>query len=596
MNPFYAHRSMDTLATTRTTPVSSPLRSGTLPCHLFRPSGGLCIGLFTLLVVAPFLSTDVVAQMSHLNTRNHGLGGGGTAYTTSYHANFVNPANLMFTKHMGVRRAEVEAGDDGTLVSDSAYVGRGLESRDSAWKQSAFPVSVPATRFHLGLIGNVNSMVGGELANISIYNQYLTTGDVIRPADVDNMLDGWFGTDYGVTKGMDTEINVIPIGLYVRGDKWAASIAVRSRTFVEQYINRGVAELFFLGLDADNFSSPKLVNLGMRAISFSEVSLGYAMEIGSLRRQLEDLTGLKETRLYVGVAPKLILGHAMAKVDLESSLQVGAATAQQGAFLNHDILYTMQTAGPLSGELTRYIDDRDATGEFPDVNDYLEVGTINPVNGIGVGLDFGATFEANVNPWIGIRTHNDIKILRVALSFTDIGAVRFSQNVAGVFVDEQIRFNGLDYDQELIDEQFDGVAGDYFTSVLQDSIGNGQYLNLQKSSDTSLSESLPAAMHLGGQLILGRLSTMLDLGLGFNSMGVNSQRPSLALGVEYLTFNVLPIRLGMKLGGYGSASYHFGTGIDTRNFELTFSTSLSPNTSTNGVVAGITWSGLVFRF
>lgn len=40
-------------------------------------------------------AASVVAQSRHFNSATIGMGGGGTAYVDGYHANFLNPANLM---------------------------------------------------------------------------------------------------------------------------------------------------------------------------------------------------------------------------------------------------------------------------------------------------------------------------------------------------------------------------------------------------------------------------------------------------------------------------------------------------------------------
>lgn len=110
------------------------------------------INVFLIVSIAASVSLignmtgDANAQSRHLTAQNIGLGGGGTAYQDLYHANFVNPANLMLN-------------------------------------HSKRP------RITVGLAGGIYSSMGGSLMNIKTYNDYLTTGRVIEGATADDMLN-----------------------------------------------------------------------------------------------------------------------------------------------------------------------------------------------------------------------------------------------------------------------------------------------------------------------------------------------------------------------------------------------------------------------
>jgi len=114
--------------------------------------------LALFLIAAGFLLgwvSTAQAQSGHYSAQSLGLGGSGTAYIDTYHANFVNPANLM-------------------LNADTK----------------------PSTS--IGILGGVSAMAGGPLMNVSVYNKHFTSGDVVGP----EALDEWFGTAMGKKKRM----------------------------------------------------------------------------------------------------------------------------------------------------------------------------------------------------------------------------------------------------------------------------------------------------------------------------------------------------------------------------------------------------------
>jgi hypothetical protein len=94
---------------------------------------------------------------------------------------------------------------------------------------------------------------------------------------------------------------------------------------------------------------------------------------------------------------------------------------------------------------------------------------------------------------------------------------------------------------------------------------------------------------------MGRLGLMLDVGKGLNDNGVNSTDMYMALGSEYRFFGFIPLRVGMRTGGYSSTTYHFGTGLEFKHFEFSFGAA-SSSTSEKGAGISTAFSGLVFHF
>lgn len=95
---------------------------------------------------------------------------------------------------------------------------------------------------------------------------------------------------------------------------------------------------------------------------------------------------------------------------------------------------------------------------------------------------------------------------------------------------------------------------------------------------------------------MGKLSFSMDLGKGFDDQGINSKRVSLATGLEYRLLGFLPIRVGMRTGGYSSTTYTAGVGLNFNFFEFNVAASSVSDSMSNGTNVGAAWSGLVFRF
>lgn len=102
--------------------------------------------------------------------------------------------------------------------------------------------------------------------------------------------------------------------------------------------------------------------------------------------------------------------------------------------------------------------------------------------------------------------------------------------------------------------------------------------------------------NFGVALTLGKLTTTVDYGVGFNDFGTNTDISFLTLGAEYRLLNFIPIRVGTRRGGDFSAAYSAGIGLDFRFLELTFGASTVSSDADKGTSLAFAWSGLVLRF
>lgn len=495
------------------------------------------------------IAVSLVAQGRHYNSATLGMGGGGTAFVDGYHANFLNPANLMINN-------------------------TGRKPKRS-----------------LGLLGGLGFRAGGNLLNLEVYDKYLTSGLRINDDPDDpignvrtDMLNDWFGSDINNRRDINIALNIIPFGFSNRGEKMAFSLASRVRTFQEFDVNKGFAELYFYGLDSDRFSSGVPVDFNSRTISMAEVSVGYAMKLPiPLSGLVSKLPFINGINIYAGVAPKYIVGIQSNELDLTSTLTV--APLSQGGGITHSFDYSLYAYGELSEQLSAYATARETNPDavFDQYVDYSgsDTGTL----GSGFGLDAGVTAELDVSlPALGFLGKR--QVLRVSMSMTDLGSVTYDKTPTIITATGDITFDG-DVGNE--------SPGDYFDNFA-DSLQNSVYGGFTAEESSGTKYSLPGMYNFGAALSLGKLTTTLDYGFGFNDIGTNTKNSVVTLGAEYRLLNFIPIRVGTRRGGYTSASYSAGFGVDLRFFEFTFAAATVANSGENGSSATVAWSGLVFRF
>lgn len=488
-------------------------------------------------------AATLVAQSRHYNSATLGMGGGGTAFIDGYHSNFLNPANLM------------------------------INNTNRKPKRT------------LGILGGVGFRSGGSFMNLEVYDQYLTKGLTINGQVRQDMLNDWFGADQNNTRDLSYTVDIIPLGFSNRGEKSAFSLATRVRATEDITVNKGLMELVFYGLDSDQFGSGVPVNFNTSIISYTEISVGYARKIPlPLSGLIEKLPFVNGINVYAGVAPKYLVGIQSTELDFRSTLTVGSVESGNPG-INHAFEYSLYSYGDLSQQLTDYANARQINPDAK-LDDYLDysgsdIGTL----GSGFGLDLGVTAEVDVSfPALGFLGKR--QVLRLAMSITDLGSINYDENPT------RITANGV----AVIDgEVGDRKADDYFDD-LADSLQNDIYGGFTSQSAGAQKYSLPGMYNFGAALTLGKLTTTLDYGFGFNEVGTNSKRSALTLGAEYRLLNFIPIRVGTRLGGYSSASYSAGFGVDLRFFEFTFAASSVANSGENGSSATVAWSGLVFRF
>lgn len=500
-----------------------------------------------ILFILLFLVNETAqGQGLHLASRNTALGGGGTAYMTGYHANFINPANLM------------------------------LSSQD--------------TLFTFGFLGGLGTSAGGRLMNISLYNDNFTKGYVIDSEMAKSISDDWFGTKQNSMRHLGFALDVVPLGIsYQRGDMTFSS-AFRVRTLGTLGASKGLFDLALLGPNNETFGNRRAVNIYGELLAMTEWSFGYAMEVW--RNQEAFAPGTM--RVTAGAAPKILFGYGYAKAGMNSHLQV---TGQgMNTEISHDFDHYIFAVGNLSGDIQKYYDEENNEDidlfEFVDDDSFSDLGS---ALGHGLGLDFGGTFEWYLQdvsyPVIG----SGPQILRLSLAFTDIGSIRFKENAGTFRAKGSFLWDGLEIDFDEIDQNHEGDFFNYLDYVLEDSIITDIYGT--KSIETSFHRvGLTPMINIGAALSMGKFNAMVDIGKGLNNRGINSSRMFTSIGAEYHIVNVIPVRLGLRMGGHSSANLSFGTGVNVKNFEFSAGFMATPSSKRSGANIAAAWSGFYFRF
>lgn len=488
---------------------------------------------------------DVQSQARYNTTQGLGMGNTGTASVWGYQANFVNPANLAIPQRTG-------------------------------WS--------------VGLFGGFSPNVGGGLGNIALYNEYFTDGGVLTPERNMEAASRWFGSGPDGYRELGIGVDITPFGISHQRDNWGAALAIRSRVLVDIGMSKGVF-LSTTGINSTNFGSFQSFDIGNEALGMAEVSLGFGYKVWE-----NSITNSPGTiRVFAGIAPKYIIPIHYHRFELTSQLRV-----QENPYLiTHEFTYELLAVGQFAEDLQRFQRDRQTTGQAPKTDGYFDdsFNDVGSLRGSGFGLDMGVTAEYYFDSfplqgWATRGTHR----LRGSIAITDIGSVNLNDSPTRIFNSGIFNWDGLDVNQDRLNDEFDNSLGDYFNNVVTDSIGNKIYLDLKAEDLGTHSVALPGMFNFGLAYDVGKFTFALDTGKGFNNRGNNSTSFYLGLGTEFRPLRALPIRFGLRTGGDTSTAYTFGTGVNLKNFEFTFSALTVPNSEKNGTAVTAALSGFIIRF
>ncbi|MEX2641665.1 MAG: DUF5723 family protein [Balneolales bacterium] len=503
----------------------------------FRVSG-LCLTFL--------LFTSLLHAQRHTTARNLGLGGGGTAYMTDFHANFINPANLMLKESSG---------------------------------------------FAFGLLNGMGANGGGELVDMSVYQQYFTSGMTIDNTLTLEISDQLFGTGAGASRKVGLNaLDAVLMGFSIKTSKQAFSLAFRARALASFSMSKGFFELGLGGLNGQLFSDYKAVDIGGDVLTVGEVSLGYAREVWSSGQFGEP----GSMRLSAGFAPKFMAGFDYYRLNFNSRLRV----SEENRAMDHIFDYEFESAGLVTNQIKEYHSARQNEDGDPVIGDYMNFDETLPYaispKGYGMGMDIGITYEV-VIPGLAVLSREP-RILRIAVSATDLGSVNFNSNPGRFSASDHFEWNGFDVDFDEINSHHDSSLGEYSSHILQDSIISNIYGDFSPDDLSGIRVDMMPMVNLGAVYSAGKWNIMVDLGKGLNTRATNSRHVSTALGIEYNAFRFIPLRAGIRTGGELETSYSLGTGINLKPFKFTVGVMAVPDLVNGSIHGGAAWSGLMLRF
>lgn len=489
------------------------------------------------------LITSMLYAQRHTTARNMALGGGGTAYITDFHANFINPANLMLGDH----------------------------------------------NVTLGMFGGFSTRGGGELANLAIYNEYFTTGRTINEDLTVEISNKLFGVPPNGSRKVGINADFVLMGFNIKTKNQAFSTALRMRALSSFSISKGFFELSLGGLNELYFNEYKDVNVSGDVLLAAEASVGYAREVWSSGNFGE--SGSK--RLFAGIAPKLLMGLDYYSTSFNSQLRI----SEDEMMMSHIFSYQLEAVGKVSEQMNNFHTDRNSSDLEPVFGEYLAfdeaVSELASVKGTGLGLDLGVTYEM-VMPSLPLLGGH-YQTLKVSLSATDLGSVNFDQDPGRFSANGHFEWQGLNADFERINAEFDSSFADY-ASHIQDSIGTNVYGGFGPENISGIKVGMSPMVNLGAAYSAGRWNFVLDLGKGLNDRGMNSKSISGAFGVEYNLFNIIPLRAGFRSGGELNTAVSLGTGLNLKFMDFAVGVMTSPSPLDSTLHFGAAWSGLVVRF
>ena len=395
-------------------------------------------------------------------------------------------------------------------------------------------------------LGNVMLHAGGSLVQFDHYNNSFTSGTQLSTAEVDGILNDWFGSNSKRNmRYLGFSAEVVPLAVSMRGYGWGVGFAVRSRVYNRTGFTRGFFELALKGTDQE---ATLPLDFEARSLSTTEIAVSYSHLI-------------PKHRIAIGITPKYVLGINYARAVLNSDLTLGDGT------IRHNFDYSLQAAGNFNQELGDALNIFPSTGFLVDADPATYDGAGSFIGGKGFGFDVGATHEISKN-------------VLVSLSLTDIGYVKWTKNADALKpVNNEFYFEGFDLDLDRINDEYDGEFDAYFEDVV-DSLFTNVYDAATREAG-SFTTGLPAAMHAGGSWTLAKGKVIVNAGTSLalnNTAGNMSRIPALHFGTEVKTGRryAFPLRTGVRIGGGGAATFGFGFGIMTPGYDLNIGIAATP--------------------
>lgn len=478
-----------------------------------------------------------------LTTENMALGGGGTAYLTGYESLFVNPANL--------------------YIQEKNYRFQISLLQGGLYHDTLLPVS-----------NNIDRLRGFRNHTEFFDSQSPTLN--LDPAQYDVLLNRNYKRDDKKRQFLSAS------DFYWFGLKWVRpqrsyALSLRTRYAARYELGKG---LFSIDPVETNNQTVIDRSFSQRTQTLHELSFGYAESFTFLNGLFPQLS-----EFIIGIAPKVVLSGA----SIETNFTNRYERDSESSMWLHQTEYTEQTSGVFSNYSEPYFN----SGTLPSRANETFQELMEPT-GIGVGLDIGITYLMTFGDDFSVlREQNQPtkKSLRIGLSITDLGAVYqykspfqyTSENLTRVVSEvnpvSETGFTGAPNEHYFFLSQFEE-----FNTINDDTQNQNAYELL-----------LPTSIQAGALFQYQIIKLMGDFSYSLSETPFNHSGLASYFGIEVRPLSFLPIRGGTRFAQNMSGYYSFGTGLETKYFDLNMSILLkSRNAGPTREILGMSFLGLKF--
>ncbi len=297
------------------------------------------------------------------------------------------------------------------------------------------PALMPNSKFYFDFILLPNFYINAGNNDLILRDLIYNNGSLTQGLLKDNASKDKFFNSLRPTTMMnfDFGINILSFGVRIK-EKHYVSVDMGLNATVNGYIPRDIFSLALYGTPDKTSNSFDMSTLGVDAMLYSSVGVGYMYRINE--------------RWTVGAKAKFLMGYASVYTDIDN-IQLDASMEN----------WTLKSKGQINASLPiNYQMDNGSIAEgslaLQKTDDIIKL-LYDPA-GYGVSFDIGATFSP-------------IKNLSISASVTDLGFINWGRNIITGRLKGEHSFEGVDYvygDDIAIGNQVSGQLGGLVDEVV----------------------------------------------------------------------------------------------------------------------------------
>ncbi|MCW9707323.1 DUF5723 family protein [Fodinibius salsisoli] len=501
--------------------------------------GAALIGLLFM----GWLSPAVSSAQPVITAEGTAMGGSGTAYYNGFEATFWNPANLMIQDRPG--QFHIGVGSGGGHY-EPILAGSSIRHQASNFLDGYFP-----------------------------YKRKTVT---ITEKERATILDTHFQNQKLQAENQQQSELILGGALWQRKD-YAFSIVARARYASRVTVGRGWYDDAFVNQNSQQLRD---FSLSQQRSEYYELAIGYAQEFAFINGLLPQLN-----KLYIGISPKIIVAGPSFNASYD------ARYIRNNSSIRNPLVtaFSLQSSGSFSDATVEYLESRNPRQAID--QNFSDRYKFQPT-GYGIGFDFGLNYIIPLTKGTSDLSEEGSlapqKSFRIAFSLNDIGGIRYNEQPLSLTSTKDTLQAGQ---PASVDEMFIGSGGQYLSYLHQRPFHPNPLLTADEESSEKYSVLLPTSINAGILLDLSGFKFTGDLSVGLNKTAFTNTNLSLKAGIEVRPVEQIPIRLGTRLAKEQPFQLGFGTGIETRYWDLMISAQAlfqaphQPNTLSGGAFGGM---------